>query len=457
MKHLRLPLLQESFAIFFLVFVFIAVVSCNKQETFKPVSSSASSSSGLTALNRPNVILILADDIGYDALSSQGNETFQTPNIDALAAAGMRFTQCYSSPLCSPSRFMFVTGKYNFRNYTVWGEMNPNEKTFATLLRDAGYATYVAGKWQFDGGDAVIHNVGFNSYCVWDPIKADAAGPHYKNPKIYQNGNYVSSSLTKNKYGDDIFTDSVLLFINKNRTKNFFVYFPITLCHYPYSPTPDDPEFATWSTKGNPSDSSFFPSMVNYMDKKVGQIVDSLKRWGLYDNTIIMFTGDNGTPQHIFYYYNGVLTEGSKASSTTAGTHVPLIVTWGNRIAPGQINRNLVDFTDFLPTVGDAAGVSISSDYGIVDGHSFFPQLVGLPNTPRDWVFCHYQPNTNSGNTILKRWIQDTTYKLYDSTGKFYNIVLDPPEKHPLKNSEMTPQEKAIRRNFQSIMDTLHN
>lgn len=443
------------FLVYLLVCASIYFFSCQKTN-FNEVTAASHNSSLFALAKKPNIILILGDDIGYDAISSQGNQTFQTPNIDAMAASGMRFTKCHSSPLCSPSRMMVVSGKYNFRNYSEWGVINPDEKTFATLLRDAGYATYVAGKWQFDGGDASIHGTGFNNYCVWNPFKDNPPGSHYKNPKIYEQSDYVSSSKTDGKYGDDIFTDSVLNFIQKNKSNNFFVFFPITLCHSPYCPTPDDPEFKNWNSKGNPSDTSFFPSMIKYMDKKIGQIIDSLKRWNLYNNTILMFTGDNGTPHHIYYYYNGIRTEGSKSNSTEGGTHVPLIVSWPNYIASGQTNNNLVDFTDFLPTFADAAGISIPGNYGVVDGHSFYEQLTGQSYVPRDWIFCHYQPNTNKGNDKLKRWIQDTTYKLYDSTGKFYNILSDPLEQNPIKRSEMTDEEKQRRSYFQSVMDTLH-
>jgi arylsulfatase A len=350
---------------------------------------------------------------------------------------------------------MFVTGKYNFRNYKEWGVLNPSERTFGNLLKGAGYATYVAGKWQLDGGDASIRGFGFGNYSLWNPLKDEAPGSHYKNPKIYEHGSFLPKEATVGKYGDDIFTDSVLSFIQKNKSRNFFVWFPITLCHFPYCPTPNDSAFKKWDPKGNPSDTKYFPSMIKYMDKKIGQIIDSLKAWKLYNNTILMFVGDNGTPHHIFYYYNGVLTEGGKSNSTEAGTHVTMIVTWPNKITSARVNRNLVDFTDFLPTFADAAGISIPSDYGIIDGHSFYGQLAGVPNTPRDWIFCHYQPNTNNGNDKLKRWTQDTTYKLYDSTGNFYNIISDPLEKDPIKRSQMTPHEKQIAKTFQSIMDTL--
>ncbi len=447
--------LRKKLGLIFSATLFI--FSCNKEEKLNIITTKADATVSAVkpaVSSRPNIVIILADDVGYDAITSNGNQSFQTPRIDQLGVEGMRFTQCHSSPTCSPSRFMFVTGKYSFRNYTSWGRMDPNEKTFANILNDARYATYVAGKWQFDGGQTSITNFGYDGYCVWDAEETLDPGNIYKTPKFYENGAY---SKRTNQYGDDIYTSRVLGFINDNKANNFFVYYPIGLCHYPFSPTPDDPEYATWEAGSTNSNTSFFPSMMKYMDKKVGQIVDSLKAWQLYDNTIFMFVGDNGTPREISYYYNGVLTKGGKLSTTEAGTRVPLFVTWPNGIAPGQVNNNLIDFTDFLPTVADAAGSSIPSTYGTIDGRSFYNQLKGLPNTPRDWVFCHFLKFRETSKTVnLKRWINNSNYKLYDSTGKFYNIINDPKEANPIKDANLTKIESVIRTQFQSALDTLH-
>ncbi|QEC69859.1 sulfatase-like hydrolase/transferase [Panacibacter ginsenosidivorans] len=456
MKYPKLIHALSANSFLFLFLLFITASSCHKADELKPLQSIASDGEDASgAVTKPNIIVILGDDIGYFVPTADGGQTYSTPNIDKMAAKGMRFTQCYSSPLCAPSRFAIMTGKYNFRNYVDWGVMNPNEKTFGTLLRDAGYATYVAGKWELDGADSSIRSLGFPRYSVYNPSKTDPQGSRYKDPTIYTAGNYLPAALTQGKYGDDIFTDSVLNFVKQNRRKNFFVYFPITLCHYPYSPTPDDPEFASWNAKTSTPDTAFFPSMAKYMDKKVGQIMDSLAAWNLSKKTIVMFIGDNGTPHYIYYYVNGVRYEGQKGESTTAGTHVPLIVAWPGKIAPRQVNPNLVDFTDFLPTLADAAGITIPSTYGTIDGHSFYNQLVGLPTTPRDWIFCHYAPGTEGGNAY-KRWTQDTTYKLYDSTGAFYNIITDPDEKSPIKPANRTAYQKQLVTKFQSIMDGLH-
>jgi len=406
--------------------------------------------------SRPNIIIILGDDVGYDAIAANGNQSFATPNIDRMAKEGMNFTQCYGSPLCSPSRVMLVTGKYSFRNFKEWGVMDPKEKTFANILRDAGYATYVAGKWQFDGGHNSITSFGFSGYCVWDALEYDTHGSIYKNPRTYENGVFSTKEANTNKFGDDIFTDRILSFIQKNKTKNFLVYYPIGLCHPPFTPTPDDPEFAAWVNGGKESDSSFFPSMVKYMDKKTGQIIDSIKAWNLYNNTIIMFVGDNGTPKGVSYYYDGKLTTGRKGSTTSAGTHVPFMVTWPNTIKPAQVNNNLIDFTDFLPTIAEAVGLTVPASHGVIDGKSFYAQLTGQPSKPRDWIFCDFNAH-NGSNSKLTRWVQDTTYKLYDVSEKFYNIVLDPEEKNPIHPASITPEEEKIKKHLQHTMNKLHN
>ena len=429
--------------------------SCSKQENFEAVKDAVNNEVFANAANgKPNIVVILADDVGYDVATVNGGQSYSTPNIDKLAKRGLRFTQCYSSPLCSPSRVAFITGKYNFRNYAEWGVLAPTEKTFATLLRDAGYATFVAGKWGYDGGDTSIRSLGFQKYSLFNAIQDDKAGSRYKNPTIYQNGAYLPSTETQDKYGDDIFTDNILTFIKQNRKKNFFVYYPITLCHAPYSPTPDDAAFATWDPLSKGNDTAYFPSMVKYMDKKIGQIVDSLKTWNLFNNTIIMYVGDNGTPHHIFYSVNDTIIEGQKSETTTLGTRVPLIVSWPAKITPRQVNNNMVDFTDFLPTLADAAGVKVPKRYGTIDGQSFYNQLINVAYTPREWVFNHYKPGTEGGN-IFKRWIHDTTYKLYDMTGAFYNMSNDPYEKSPIPEASRNTYEKELAVKFQQIMDGL--
>lgn len=453
------PIHFKQCCLAFVTVLAITLFSCNKASELKPLVAKVSESAiNKPVLTRPNIVLILGDDIGYEIPTSDGGSSYQTPNIDKIAANGMRFTQCFTAPLCSPSRFLIMTGKYNYRNYTAWGIMNPNEKTLGTLFHDAGYATYVAGKWQFDGGDASIHSLGFDDYSIWNPYQTldSAMGSHYKNPVVYEGGAYLSQSATRNKYGDDIFTNRALDFIRQNSSKNFFVYFPITLCHEPFSPTPSDPEFAAWDPKRDQSNPAFFPSMVAYMDKKVGQVTDSLKAWNLYENTIIIYAGDNGTPSDIVSRFNGKQIRGGKASPNVFGTKVPLMISWPGHIPARSVNTSLIDFTDFLPTLADAAGISVPLNYAPVDGVSFYNQMVGLPATPRSWIYCYYHPLSKDGtNDLLLIWAHDGKYKLYDSLGMFFNTLKDPYEKVPLLT--LTLKEQQIKANLQAVIDSEHN
>jgi len=428
------------------IFLIGSLTGCKKQVD--------SSSPPPPPLDKPNIILILADDLGYEIPTCNGGQSYETSNLDQMAGAGLRFTEAHATPLCSPSRFMILTGKYNFRNYTKWGVMDPGEKTIANMLHDAGYATCVAGKWQLDGGDQSIRAFGFDNYSVWDPFGHER-GSRYKDPDIYENGAYLSASETKDKYADDIFTDHILNFIEDNtkQRKYFFVYYPLCLVHRPFSPTPDDPEFAGWNP--NNSDPKFFPSMVKYMDKKIGQIIQKVKDLGIEKNTIILFVGDNGTSQGIISQFNGTEVEGGKGITTEAGTHVPLLA-----YAPGLIsnatNNDLIDFTDFLPTLAGIANTPTPVTYGVLDGVSFYPRLVGEAGTPRDWIFCHFDPNPDNSNAdTVERFVQNINYKYYEDD-RFYDIIADIFEKNPVPDVLLTPEEKQVKLEFKDVLSTMH-
>jgi len=399
---------------------------------------------------KPNIILILADDVGYKSLTCNGGNLYATPNINKLAKDGMRFTECYASATCSPSRFMLLTGKYNFRNYTEWGNMRPSEHTIGNMLKDAGYKTAYYGKWQLNGGDASVHAFGFDNYCIWNVFDKDAdeKGRKYKSPELYTNGKFISDSLVQNKYSEDILADSILDFMKNNKSKPFFIYYSMLLAHAPFQPTPDDPDYADWES-ANKSDTQYFKSMMKYMDKNVAKIINRVKSLGIEDNTVILFAGDNGTPNEISDYREGnKLIEGGKGSTKGAGIHVPFIAYWPGKITPGAVNKDLIGFVDFLPTLAGIANTPLP-DYGPLDGISFYPRLINQAGTPRDWLFCDYNPL--SGEGTFKRWAQTKQYKLYDTSGKkttrlFYDIINDPNERHPIPDSLLTEQQTAIRR-----------
>ena len=403
---------------------------------------------------KPNIIFILGDDIGYNALTVNGGRSYSTPNLDSMARNGMNFTQCHASPMCSPSRVSLLTGKYNFRNYTQWSVMDIAQKTFGNIFKNAGYATGWFGKWQLDGGETSIRKFGFDSYCVFDPFEYCVANK-YKNPRIYTNGAFVPDSQNSGKYGEDIFTDSAMNFIERNKSVPFLLYYPMGLAHVPFQPTPDDAAYASWNST-TAGDTIYYPSMIKYMDKKIGQILNKVKELGIENNTLIVYCGDNGTPANISQYIDGdSLITGGKSTTTEFGTHVPLIMYWPNTIAAGSVNNDLIDFTDFLPTFAGVANLQIPSGYAPVDGVSFSSRLTGAAGTPRSWIFDHYNPYP--GYTKLVRWAQTSMYKLYDTSAYnkqvlFFNISKDINEKTPLADASLTPAEVAIKQQLLGVI-----
>jgi len=451
------------------IYLFTAIIffaACNK-ELKEKAQANAVSAVGVDEArsSKPNIVLILADDVGYEVPAYSGGQSYTTPNLDKISRSGMQFTECYASPMCSPSRVMLLTGKYNFRNYAGWGTLPLDQRTFANMLKDAGYNTYIAGKWQLDNGDLGVHTFGFDEYIIFNPYEemrtSHDESPltlgRYKSPELYVNGSYLNPADVIGKYCDDILVDSITSYAAKSKMqqKPFFIYYSMSLAHDPFSPTPDDPEYAAWDPVLRVSDTSFFPSMINYMDKKVGQVLYRLDSMGLSQNTIYIFIGDNGTPPFIFSWYNGQLIQGGKQKTTVWGTHVPMLVYSKGNIKPGTVNNNLVDFSDFLSTFADIARVPRPVTYGQLDGVSFYPSFINPNTIIRDWIFCHYN-NDRYSDKPMYRYTQNHTYKLYDSSGFFYDIIQDPYEKNSIPPGNMTEEQLQTRNYFQSIMDSLH-
>lgn len=408
------------------------------------------------AQTKPNIIFILGDDVGYKIPHINGGKSYETPNLDSMAKQGMNFTQCHATPLCSPSRVMLLTGKHSFRNYTAWGFMDTSEKTIANMLTNAGYKTGCYGKWQLAGGGASIRKFGFDDYCVWSPYDTTDYGYRYKNPILYTNDAFLPDSLTRNKYGEDIIADSVLSFIDRNKSTPFFVYYSMLLTHPPFQPTPDDAAFASWNYPIK-TDTSYFPSMVSYMDKKIGEILNKVKELGIEKNTIIIFTGDNGTPEEITQYTNDdSLLIGGKGLTTENGTLVPLMIKWKGTIKAGSVNNDLIGFTDFLPTLAHIANIPVPTDYGPLDGVDFYPRLKGNAGTPRQWLFFHY--DAHPGLDSLRRWAQTKEYKLYDTSlyntmRLFYNIKKDKDELDSIPPDLLTSHEASIKQMLLKVIN----
>ena len=179
---------------------------------------------------KPNIILIMADDLGYETLGCNGSESYKTPNLDELAATGVRFDRCQVQPVCTPTRVQLMTGISNARNYINFGNMDQKATTFGNLFKNAGYATGIAGKWQLGRDKDLPQRFGFDEACLWQHTRRP---PRYANPGLEYNGE--ERDFTNGEYGPDLVNDFALEFITKNKSKPFFLYYPMMLTHSPVS------------------------------------------------------------------------------------------------------------------------------------------------------------------------------------------------------------------------------
>lgn len=378
---------------------------------------------------RPNIVLVLADDLGYECVGANGGESYRTPHLDRLAATGVRFDQCHVQPLCTPTRVQLMTGKYNVRNYLSFGTLVRTETTFAQLLKQAGYATGICGKWQLGHEKDSPKHFGFDEACLWQHTRRP---PRYANPGLEYNGE--QRDFKHGEYGPTLVNDFALDFIERHQARPFFLYYPMILTHNPFQPTPDSSD---WDPEAEGEavhhDVKHFADMTAYMDKMIGRLDAKLAELGIRDNTLLLFVGDNGTNSTVTSRFRGADYQGGKGTTTARGTHVPMIASWPAIIGQGCINNDLVSSADFLPTLCAAAGVATPAD---VDGVSFLPQLQGRRGSPREWLYCWYSPRQRR-NLTVKEFAFDQHYKLYRD-GRLFDLRADPFESRPLEASERT-------------------
>jgi len=409
----------------------------------------------------PNLIVIMADDLGAKELSCYGNKEHSTPNLDRLARTGVQFATCYATPICHPTRFEIMTGQYGSNNkvYHFAGrrggpdprspeEQIVNHVTFAQVLGAQGYATAMAGKWQLSGKvPTLVCETGFDEYCMWAykhnlpegvehtggwEGRAGAKTSRYWHPSIVKNGRYVPTE--KDDYGPDIFTDFVIDFARRHKDGRFFIYYPMALTHAPYYSTPTSDPNETEKFTHRPAQ---FKENVEYLDKLIGRIVEALEELDLRRNTVLFFTGDNGTGGQ------------GKGQPTELGARVPMIVNCPGLVKPIGLSDELVDLSDILPTLAELAGAELPKDRPI-DGRSFAFLLRGEPGEPRDWIFSYL-----GDRRILrtKRWLLEDNSphhygRLYDCgasrDGTGYRDVTDSTD----------PDVVAIKKTFDDILAT---
>ncbi len=393
---------------------------------------------------RPNIVLIMADDFGYECVTANGGQSYQTPNLDRLAAAGMRFEQCHVQPLCTPTRAQLMTGRYNVRNYLNFGTLVRTETTFAHLLKKAGYATGICGKWQLGREADAPRHFGFDESYLWQHTRRP---PRYANPGLEHNG--VEKEFPPGSYGPKLVNAFALDFITRHKDGPFFLYYPMLLTHDPFQPTPDSTDWDP-TTKGEnlQRNVKHFADMTAYMDKMIGRLDAKLGELGLRENTLLLFIGDNGTGVGVTSRFNGADFKGGKGTTTRRGTHVPFIASWPAVLKQGRVNRDLISSTDFLPTICAATGAPVPAN---VDGVSFLPQLRGEKGTPREWLYNWYSPRQGADTTV-REFAFNHDYKLY-RTGQFFDLAADPFEQRPLNTAAITSAQAAAKGKFQKVLD----
>ena len=390
--------------------------------------------------------------MGFECLHTNGGKYYETPVLDQMAREGISFTQTYSQPLCTPSRVKIMTGAYNFRNYEYFGYLNEDQPTFGTLMQDAGYATAIVGKWQLNGlaYDLPGHKdtlrpalFGFDEHCLWQLTEERKEGERFANPLIRQNGRLLPRN--EDAYGPDVFCEYALDFIDRHQDRPFFLYYPMVLVHEPFVPTPDSEAWKDPARRYE-KDTSYYKDMVRYTDKIVGKIISRLDRWKL-DNTLLIFTADNGTHPTIYTKTNDREVQGAKGNTIRDGTHVPMVARWPDKMRQGKTYRGLIEFSDFYPTFAEIIAVPVQSD-----GRSFLHVFEDMAASDRASLFVHYDPRwSNRVNQFRNQFAQTTRYKLYRD-GSFYDFEEDPLEAHPLTVADSTSGIKIM---LQNVLDKM--
>ena len=375
----------------------------------------------------PNIIFVLADDIGLSDISCYGGDHTPTPNIDSLAKDGLRFSSCYSAPLCGPLRCQLLTGRYPFRtgrtgNHSKGPEPG-SEVMIPVVLQQAGYVTACVGKWGQVGGRAA----------AWGFAES-----------LFGGGNYAKFATQEGKeYQPDKLHKFAVDFITRHRDKPFFLYYPMVQVHNPIGPTPDSRPNSTAKV----GSAEFYADNIRYMDKLVGQLVAEVERLGLRDKTLILFAGDNGsdsqakdTPSTL----HGRRINGWKGTLLEGGSRVPLIANWPGVTPKGKVNDDLIDFSDMFATFSELAGAKPPEGVKL-DGHSFAPQLKGEKGSPREWVFVQ----------LGKGWYaRDARYKLTHD-GKLFDLKDAPFVEKPVAAGAEDGGAAGSRKRLQAVLDEL--
>ena len=341
-------------------------------------------SDSLQATDKPNIVYIMADELAYFELSHMGNKYLETPNIDRMAAEGIRFTQALAgAPVCAPTRCTLMSGKHSghtsVRANGGGTPMRAGETTIASMLKKLGYATGGFGKWGCGGrgSTGVPEKLGFDIFLgYYDQVHAHSYYP----PHIIRNSKEVPlegnrGGRTGKTYSHYVIFNAAKKFIRDNAKKPFFCYLPITPPHDLYDIPESDPSWQHFKDKDWPGETRNYAAMVHMLDRQVGEVFALLKELDLEDNTLVFFCGDNGGSDRFrnnahprgFFSPNlnprtGVGFRGGKGNLYEGGLRIPMLARWPGKIKPGRVSDLLWYFPDVLPTLAEATGAEAPAD-----------------------------------------------------------------------------------------------
>jgi arylsulfatase A len=420
-----------------------------------------SDQSSLQHTKKPNIIYILADDLGYGDLSCYGQQKFRTPNIDRLASQGMLFTQHYSgSTVCAPSRSALLTGMHTGHTVVRGNkEVRPegqypipdNTYTLAEQMQKAGYKTGAFGKWGlgYPGSSGDPTNQGFD---VFFGYNCQRLGHNYYPYHLWSNRDSIVLDANKGKlkgtYGPSLIHDKTIQFIEDNKSNPFFLYVASIIPHAElvapesymekyrgkflpektYKGLDDGPNYRDGHYESQQESHAAFAAMVDLLDHQVGEIMSKVEALGLTDNTIIVFTSDNGPHREAgadpeYFNSNGVL-KGVKRDLYEGGIRVPMIVKWPSKIKEGIRSDHISAFWDVFPTFSDVVGIDCPNN---IDGISFLPELLGNKSAQRKHEYLYWEFHELGGRQAVR---------MGDWKGVKYNVLKD--SKAPIELYDLT-------------------
>mgnify|MGYP001162567470 FL=1 len=421
--------------------------------------------------SKPNIILIVADDLGYGDLSIYGQNNFETPNIDQLAKNGMLFTQFYSgSTVCAPSRSALMTGQHTGHtpirgNKEVRPEgqqpLPKDTPTLAKALQKEGYVTGAFGKWGLGapGSEGDPIKQGFDTFYGYN---CQRFGHHYYPTHLWHNRDSILIYQNFNKadqiYGPDLIQRETIKFIERYQKQPFFLYVPSIIPHAEliapelsmsvfrnkflpekeFIGVDDGPEFGHGPYRSQKESHAAFAAMISILDQQVGEIVDKISNLGLLDNTLILFTSDNGPhfeggADPDYFDSNGIL-KGYKRDLYEGGIRVPLLAQWSGKIEPNSISNHIAAFWDFFPTL---TSLFDSNKETYEDGISFLPTLLGQEKQKKhNYLYWEFHEKGGRQAILQTQWklIKYDVFSKNETKTELYNLKHDSSEENDLAN-----------------------